>query len=241
MRRYIPKKQDKGSFSLSRLLWAVLSLVMILASTTACLAEQAEQADQLQIIVTMQGSNTVYSSSESSFSEDVKRNLRIFQPTSITHSYSENNQHLVNITVGSHEYCFKVSDMQPVARFNFDRNRRILTPKGLNVVESSQSEVKYPSYKGTPLTELWPLWREQIERRMEDKNIFIQESSKQLILELDIDEDGYIRNIGELGGTLRSYSQSCVATIYDIAAREWTPAEINGQKVRSQAVIILGD
>lgn len=226
---------------------AALSAIMMLSgagSVTAASPESSSQDEHspLQIIVTAPGSSTVYSSTEDTFSEDIKRSLRIFQSAEISQSADQNGQpqRMVNIKVGGRDYNFKVADHTPVVRFDFDRNRRALVAKGLNALESDPTQkIVYPTYKGTPLTELWALWREQIQRNMQDRYMFEEESIKPLVLEVDIDEDGYLRAIQDLGGTGRDYSEICVSTIFDIAARDWVPAQINGEKVRAKALIIL--
>lgn len=230
-------------------LFAICNLVMIymLCGAATCLGSSSQSdldsLPPLRIIVTTAGNNTVYSYSEESFQDEIKRNLHIFKPIEITQEQKSDPivQRQVDISIGEQQYHFKVQNQIPVVRFNFDRNRRALTPQGLgSMVSDTVKNITYPSYKGTPLTELWGLWRDQIERNMDSKYLFQQESAKQLIIEIEIDEDGFVHDIKELGGTLKSYSSSCIATIFDIAAREWTPAQINGKKIRTRSIVILG-
>lgn len=232
----------KGGVAARSFAWSLVVVLMFIGAV-----EASAEAVPYNIIVTMAGSSTIYSYTAENFPTDIKRNHRVFQDVTIEERASETvdqsrtNLRIVDITVGANSYSFEVWDQLPIIRFSYDRNRRSFVAEGLNVIDGQErGEFTYPSYKGTQFSDLWALWRDRIERSIDDKNLFAQEHTKQLVLEFDIDEDGYLLDIKDLGGTLKSYSQSCIAAIYDIGAREWTPATLNGQIIRTRVVVILG-
>ena len=209
-------------------------------------------ANPLKIIVTSRDQATAHRYNEKNFAKQLKHDYRLFSEVSIAQSdmpdipsessrLARTDRKRVDINIARQSFSFEVCRQMPVIHLRFDRNRRLFSPVGLNLLENSDDDVRYPRFKNRQIDELWSLWREEIQCRFENKNLFEQHHTNKLILEIEIDTDGYIRKITDLGGAPKLYSNHCISVIFDIAARDWSPATINGKAVDSSFIICLGD
>ncbi len=144
---------------------------------------------------------------------------------------------LVKLRIGQREYSFAVSPDAPVVRLQYDRNRRLFKGMGFNYIEQTEAKYEAPSFNGVSLLKLPELWRPQIEKLIDDRSLLDPDRPDVFLLEVDIDEDGIVHRIVELGGALKQYSQVFIDKIYDIAVRGWNPAKRNGVPFRTVAQI----
>ena len=108
---------------------------------------------------------------------------------------------------------------------------------GFNYIEQTEAKYEAPSFNGVSLLKLPELWRPQIEKLIDDRSLLDPDRPDVFLLEVDIDEDGIVHRIVELGGALKQYSQVFIDKIYDIAVRGWSPAKRNGVPFRTVAQI----
>ena len=210
-----------------------LLLLLVFAGISAvCFA----QADSCRIIITTPGYTSIYRYSDREFAKQMACDFKVAD-ASVTEEPKGDGCSLVKLRIGQREYSFAVSPDAPVVRLQYDRNRRLFKGMGFNYIEQTEAKYEAPSFNGVSLLKLPELWRPQIEKLIDDRSLLDPDRPDVFLLEVDIDEDGIVHRIVELGGALKQYSQEFIDKIYDIAVRGWNPAKRNGVPFRTVAQI----
>ena len=181
-----------------------------------------KQLSDCRIIITTPGYTSVYRYSVSDFCSGVKRDMRFFN-TSVECRDSLDVK-LVDIVVNNEKWSFEVSEKIPVIRFMYDRNRRKLSPIGINyrgnvgfVVADSISNT------GSMVLDLPEVWNPDDVRRLVGVNDFNVLKGRVLIMDANVDENGVVSHITEVGGAPKQMSQIVVDYLYEMIARGWKP------------------
>ena len=189
-----------------------LLLLLVFAGISAvCFA----QADSCRIIITTPGYTSIYRYSDREFAKQMACDFKVAD-ASVTEEPKGDGCSLVKLRIGQREYSFAVSPDAPVVRLQYDRNRRLFKGMGFNYIEQTEAKYEAPSFNGVSLLKLPELWRPQIEKLIDDRSLLDPDRPDVFLLEVDIDEDGIVHRIVELGGALKQYSQVFIDKIYDI-------------------------
>ena len=203
----------------------LLAPVMLFALTDSC-----------DIYVTTPGYTTILRYSSNNVVERLAADLR-FQNVKADYMKMDDHSSRLTLKIGEREYAFRIADETPVARLQYDRNRRLFKGMGVNYLERADAKYSAPQFKGNSLLQLGALWLPQIEKNMEDRSLLKDDEPNYFLIEADIDEHGIVQKIVELSGALKQYSQVFIDTIYDLAVRGWKPATCNGVPFRTVAQI----
>ena len=188
-----------------------------------------------QIYITTPGYTSVRSYSKADF-EKVKHDFRVMNgPVTITDSLCNSGKTEVRMVIGLRKFSFFVTQETPIIRLVYDRNRRIFSGAGCNLVENENFKYTPPSFKGNSLVKLPEILLADINRTIEDRSLLKKDSATVFVIEADIDENGMIHRIVPLSDTLRQYSKVIIDQIYDKAVRGWQPAMRNGIPYRALA------
>ncbi len=188
------------------------------------------------IIVSTMGSDELHRYTEANVAEELKRDFRLHHlAVSLTEDPIDSLSKRIYLTIGMRHYNFLISPSTPVARLRFNRNQRRFVGLGNNFLESTDARYTPPTFEGKSLEELPAEWITQINREIVDRTLLPVDAPAVFILELDIDEQGMVHSIKEVGGGLRQYAQVIIDELYEQAVRGWTPAGRNGFPYRSLA------
>ncbi len=170
------------------------------------------------IIITTPGYTSVYRYRTEDFCSGVRRDLRVFD-ADVTHRDSMGRK-IVDVTLCGRKSSFEVSEGIPVIRFAYDRNRRIFSPLGMNCREVSAGDSLSAEMVCTPV--LPGGWSPELARRLVG-HLGMNVDGEVLIMDAEVDENGIVRQITEVGGAPRQASQVVIEYLYEMAARGWKP------------------
>lgn len=193
-------------------------------------------ADSCDIYVTTPGYTSIYRYSSNTIAQQFVKDFRV-EGVTASYTSTDNNMHILRLTINRRDYVFRICDESPVARLQYDRNRRVFKGLGFNYLEQFSAKYTAPQFKGNSLLQLSDLWLPQIERNLQDRSLLKDDEPNMFLIEADIDEHGIVNKIVELTGALKQYSQVFIDTIYDRAVRGWQPATCNGVPFQTVAQI----